>query len=733
MATYEDILKQASQRGANPYSFKKTFPAYIVLVIALIASFFVWGIVEDTIEADNSATFEKAYTSVQNRIEGGVQQHLQIVGQMQELYRTSPFIVRDVFELYGSIPAEGLESVLSVSYVPAIPTEELSLHTYYARSERYYDYAIFPDSVDAEIHYPVYYVVPLERNLSILGFNMASDSALNSTIVEAEGTGAIAATNFFDVRPDTLGFMFVAPVSKVDDASSSSGIRNLKSEGVVALEILAQEFFDASLGNSVASDTAVVFTIFDELADGTNNVVYTSKNSEKVGDYSAMLSDTIHINVANKDIVLDIRTVPNFGGEFQNNIPILSLVGSLVTSVLIFLFTLSLLTSRARAEDLAERTTRSQRRIVDTSQDMIGITSIDGVWTTMNPASISNLGILPDDIIGTSFYDQVIPEERDRVRELLQSTGDEQTCSFEVQMTNQDGSIRWVSWNSVVSHTEGFMYNIGRDITEQKKAEERIKLQSKQVALARQFTEESTRFKSQFMENASFYFRTSLTGIIGYLQLVKNRLFTNDEEHDQFIEVAYQSSEDLLSRVSDLLDVAEGEEQEQLHQEEHSSPIHSTINTTIEYIQNSLLDRELTFDVQNSATDEFLFTLDEEQFKDMLLEAVSTFTQGQKESTIQAFAQVNPFESVIEIQVLFASNDEVTSMIELYKGVTDDQELIELLKSDKDDIIFRMAELTSRVKMEQGTMVIESMGSDGNVIMLTLPAKRSSNFSFPGS
>lgn len=733
MATYEDILKQASQRGANPYSFKKTFPAYIVLVIALIASFFIWGIVEDTIEADNSATFEKAYTSVQNRIESGVQQHLQIVGQMQELYRTSPFIVRDVFELYGSIPAEGLESVLSVSYVPAIPTDEIGLHTYYARSERYYDYAVHPDSVPVDIHYPVYYLVPLERNKAFLGFDLASEESLKNAVELAETSGSIVATSFYDVRQDTLGFMFMAPVSKVDDESSSSGIRNLKSEGIVALEILADEFFEASLGTSVASDTAVVFTVLDETQDGESRIVYQSANATTVGDYSAMLSDTLNINVANRKVVLDIKTVPDFGGELQNNMPILSLVGSLLTSFLLFLFTLSLLTSRARAEDLAERTTRSQRRIVDTSQDMIGITSIDGTWTTMNPASITNLGISPEDIIGKSFFDQVLPEERERVRDLLQSTGDEQTCSFEVQMTNKDGSIRWVSWNSVVSHTEGFIYNIGRDVTEQKKAEERIKLQSKQVALARQFTEETTRFKSQFMENASFYFRTSLTGIIGYLQLVKNHLFTSEDEHDQFIDVAYQSSEDLLSRVSDLLDVAEGEEQDLLDSEERTSPIGSTLDKTIEHIRNSLLDRELSFDVQNSADDEFLFTLDEEEFKTLLLDAVDTFTHGQKESTIQAFAQVNPYESVVEIQILFAENPDVNDLIELYKGVTEDQDLIELLKQDKDDIIYRMAELSSKVKMEQGTMIIESLGSDGNVIMLTLPTKRAANFSFPSS
>jgi signal transduction histidine kinase len=67
---------------------------------------------------------------------------------------------------------------------------------------------------------------------------------------------------------------------------------------------------------------------------------------------------------------------------------------------------------------------------------------------------------------------------------------------------------------------------------------------------------EMTRLKSNFLTNTSHELRTPLNSIIGFLHLIKEGLYNNTEEHNEFVQHALDSAQHLLTLINDLLDIA---------------------------------------------------------------------------------------------------------------------------------------------------------------------------------
>ncbi len=728
--TYEAALKEAAQEHASAFSLRTTYPAYLILLFALAASFFVWQLVGDRVYSDNTNEFQKATNSVKSRFETSVAEHEQIVKSMQQLYESFPFVVRDVFELYGSIAPRSYTSIQSIGFAPYTPREDLGEFIFYARSERYYSFKIHPDDslnplASRDFYFPTYYLVPIDGNQNMLGYDLASNETIMDAITRARETRKITATPFFDLRkPDTTGFMMLAPVFNQESEESSAGIRRLNVNGNIFIEVLAEEFFRNAIGAGAASDTTIVFACIDRSPGGDGQLIFESANtSDYPSNYEALFTEEEPIRFADRDFVVRFKTVPEFGGAFRNNLPLLSFIGAIVTSILLFLFTLSITSSKARAQDLADRMTASQRRIVDSSNDMIGAMALDGSWRGINAAVRAILGYEPDEFVGRNQYEFTVEEDHDTMRSTIESANDDQRLHYEVRMRAKDGSEHWISWNSTISRSDGLVYCIGRDITERKKAEAEIRLKNKQVELARQFSVELEKYKTRFMEDVSFYFRTSLTGILGYMQLIKSNLYSSKEQEEEFFDIAHQSAEDLLSRVDEILDVAEVERMgSQVVPTEESLPIEETFKSLIANLK-AKSDGALDLQLMTDESDAYRMRANREQLEGLLEEIIVAFTDGLERADIQINAQVNSFENVVEIQMLLSGNQLATSMIEIFKS-SNDENLIEVLKDDCNDIVFRIASATSKIRMMNGSMIVDSLGEEGNVVLITLPCKK---------
>ncbi len=718
-ASYDAIIRESNQQQKiSIFQFSKTYPAFIVLFAGIALSFFFWNFVGNKVRSDRTEEFNKASGSVVGRLETEANRSKQVLTSIDGLYKNSVQVVRDMFELYGSIPTRTNNAIQSIYYVPYIAHADKGRFVYYAQSERYYNYSIKSDS-NRSYYLPVEYVVPLSQIVNRSGLDFSTVPEADATVKRArDAKGAIVASPFYKVRPDTLGFLMVFKVENKPAESSILGISSGSSEGYVVLEVNADKFFTRAIGENVASDTTIIFQIFD---NGTESPIYSSKNAGLLAaDISPMFSEFQSIPFADRELRVRFTTVPNFGGKFQSMLPLLSLLIMLILSFVAFGFVVSITTSRARALDLADRLTRSQRRIIEASKDIIAVLDINGNYKTISPAVEQILGCQIDSIIGKNIAD-LFADAQDKVafkNRISDAAHGESGVVFDVQMITSTNEIRWLSWNCTVSRIDGNIYATGRDVTLQKIAEEQIRLKNRQVQLSERQAREISEFKSRFMRDLSHKLRNNLTGTLGFLQLLSGKLYNNEEEEQFYIAQAESSSDNLFSVVTDIIDVADESDVKTIAHSEKSR-ISEVVKDVQEYFVANENGRLISIKSEIETLDISIIA-DKYSIIECLVEACKALAPKEGNLQIQLTARANPFEKVAEIEILAPYDKNIKKMIDIYKQHSNN--LVEALVHDSNDVLFHIGLALSATRQLNGTMMIDSLGEGSeNVCMLTLP------------
>lgn len=730
-SSYETILQDASKKSKGVLSFKRTYPAFGLLVILLVLSFLTLNLTTQLVKGTKQAEFEKATTSIMNRLDTKYQRKNEILKSMSGLYDILPQVVKDYFELYGTVPSKTYPSILSFIYVPQIEQENLGSFVFNARSQGYYDYKVHPEG-NRETYYLVEHVVPLIKNKSKLGLDLGVNPAIKKTILKARDENSQVSSPTFEIRKDTMGFYLFSPIYKRQTPRANLEQRKENFTGVIALEILAKTFIekaleaggDKSKGQSFPSDTSVIFRIYDVDDKGQEIVVYESDNVDLLNtEYEPDIKETLSYKLADRSLRIDFATIPGFGGEFRSLLPLITFIISIVLSFAFFGFLYSVLTSKARAIDLADRMTRSQRRIVDTSKDIIAVMDFDGKWRSMNAASKEVLGYDSEEMMNVNLFDMIINENDKRkiIKDIESATG-EITERMDIKMKGKEGILKWVNWSFTFSHLDELVYAIGRDVTIEKQAEEQAILRSKQIQLAELFAREASESKTYFMTKLSHQLRNSLTSIIGYLQLVSNKAYETDEERDTFVKMAEDSSEEVFTFVSDITDATSSATDESSDTVDIIK-IGNLQDSVKKFINNQKLDfQNISLEYLDESSKAKMFA-DSSILTEIIKDVAITFSTELEKSEIKINAQENSYEGRTEIQILGSSNSVVHNMINIYKE--NQTKIIDQLDKDKHDILLKLATIGSNVRRMNGTITIDTFGEkDNNVVIISLPLNK---------
>jgi len=279
MAVFEDVLRDAAKKRVSPFTFRRTYPAYLIGILLLLITIIAWQLIKNTVESERQATFEKASESVVSRLDKAARVHENIVRSIRELFGSSIFIVRDVFELYGSTAPKTFASVQSVAFVPKVERQDVPEFIHYAQSERYYDYRLSPPDTVYEVNYPVFYIVPLERqsNKAFVGRNLAADSISRQAIERAfANPDTVTATPFISIRPNVRGIRLLSHVH--NRSLIKLPLAQPEMEGVVMVEVLAKEFFEYAFREQAPTDTLITFVVLQEGTSGTEDTVFAATN-----------------------------------------------------------------------------------------------------------------------------------------------------------------------------------------------------------------------------------------------------------------------------------------------------------------------------------------------------------------------------------------------------------------------------------------------------------------------
>jgi PAS domain S-box-containing protein len=202
------------------------------------------------------------------------------------------------------------------------------------------------------------------------------------------------------------------------------------------------------------------------------------------------------------------------------------------------------------AQSLADR--RNLAAVLDTSDDAITTSTLDGIFTSWNRGAEKLYGYTAQEAIGQSL-DLISPPGQRATDHLNweRLLKDEPVRSLETVRETKDGRTVIVSvTRSLIVDAGGSVIgvaSVGRDITETKRTQALLAAAHAEAVAA-------SEMKSRFLANMSHEIRTPMNGVLGMTELLLDTELS-DDQRELATQVA-RSGEDMMRIINDILDVS---------------------------------------------------------------------------------------------------------------------------------------------------------------------------------
>lgn len=181
----------------------------------------------------------------------------------------------------------------------------------------------------------------------------------------------------------------------------------------------------------------------------------------------------------------------------------------------------------------------------------------NGSFVYVNNAACQGTGYSREELIGrhVSLLNPKATEERmNFIWDELKKVG---SLKMESVHRRKDGTTFPVEIVSSLVHHGDKIINCGfaRDITDRKKTEDELRKNEERFRKLFEKAEESDKLKTAFLHNISHEIRTPMNVIVGFTSLMDSSTLS-DETRKQYIDIIAQSSNQLLTIISDIVDIS---------------------------------------------------------------------------------------------------------------------------------------------------------------------------------
>jgi hypothetical protein len=202
-------------------------------------------------------------------------------------------------------------------------------------------------------------------------------------------------------------------------------------------------------------------------------------------------------------------------------------------------------------EELVTQKTYLERLFESTPEAVVILDNNDKVQR-INPEFTKIFGYTFEEALGKQINDLIVPEDlKTEGEKATNDVAKGKSIALETVRKHKNGKKIHVSilGNPIMLDNKQIaVYGIYRDITERKKAENKLKE-------AKEKAEESDRLKTAFLANMSHEIRTPMSGILGFISLLEEPGLS-EEKRKSFTQVIYRSSDRLLNTINDIIAIS---------------------------------------------------------------------------------------------------------------------------------------------------------------------------------
>ena len=354
---------------------EQTVPAFCVLALGLVISFAAWRFTEKRVSGEAETKFQHEVAQAVGALDRRFQDNVNLLVGLHGLFVASDRVDRDDFQHYlsGFRLQQRYTGVRLVAFVRHVPHARKSEFEQSVRRDRTLDARGFPDfrikpRGTREDYFVVTYIEPLAGNERALGFDVFSEAMRRPAVERARDSGQPTASEPIWLAADPQRQISVAlrmPVYRSGMPVTTVAERRAAFLGTVSSAINVEELVGGLLGRQLGRDFDL--TIHDMGFMGEDSPVEEAANDNLLFDSSRIFGRSVGQNeegsIRQQLMSLDVAgrvwrlefsapTAPAYGAG--GVLPLVILMGGVVTSVLLFWVVWALLLSRERALKLAE-------------------------------------------------------------------------------------------------------------------------------------------------------------------------------------------------------------------------------------------------------------------------------------------------------------------------------------------------------------------------------------------
>lgn len=300
-------------------------------------------------------------------------------------------------------------------------------------------------------------------------------------------------------------------------------------------------------------------------------------------------------------------------------------------------------TEKYLAEEKIKASEEKYRTLSETTPNIILMHDFNGIITYINRAGLNLIQLPESEIIGKSIQ-QFVPDalfEEVKGRQKLRLQGFTDTLEYKTAFTTTDGRLLKIKVVSAPIIKNGMMESfllVAHDITE---------LENNLIELtkAKEAAEEMNKIKSYFFANMSHELRTPFVGILGYTQIISDRLANPDEngeldnaELSIMINRIMLSSERLMNTLNEILDFSKLEFQE-VNVVESEFELNFLLDDVCKTFQKTAWNKNLEI-FYKGLPDNPRIVSDEKMFRSILVNLVSNAVKYTLEGKIKISADM---------------------------------------------------------------------------------------------